>query len=320
MLNIDYFQTAKKTFAILVTLLILNLLINDTTIKHLLVNINTDIHSSFTDFLSKNFPSTQAIFLASILVGSSDQNISKELYSLFKRFNLVHVISISGSNFALIQSILENLKILMNKRGVILVLIFLQSLYYLIIGFNNAPALRAFIFALISNYSSLIGRPIKFYKKILFTVLIILAIRPHLIPTLSFILSTSFAIFYHLLGHAPLNKIFNNEVKRIALIFILSSLIFNSQAPDFLANLLFGLVYPFIFISIFIAYFLAIISIEISFLISFNSLTSSFIFTYFNELSSEKLSLIQVFGFLAILTITVKSLFNRTPYEVSKFN
>lgn len=305
---------------LLVILVLLRLALYSEGIKPILTDIQQAFYLTFYSFIDKTFGDNQSLFIASILIGITNQSLPKDIYSSFKRFNLLHAISISGANFSLIQSLIDKFNYIINKKILVLLSLIIFTLYFLLIGFNNAPALRAYINSSIINYSKLMGRPIKFQRIIFITILVTLVLRPELLFTNSFLLSQSFAIFYHLLGRKPFSTLFDSELKRILLIFLITTIIFNSQSPDFLANLLFSILYPLIFVFTFLHFILSLSSISIDLLVNIVTLIVDFIFKYFKELESSYNSQLQIIIFLAILALILKSQFRLKSYEYQKFN
>lgn len=310
----------KNLVSLLVILVLLRLTLHSQEVKSILSDIQQVFYLTFYSFIDKTFKNNQSLFIASILIGITNQNLPKDIYTSFKRFNLLHAISISGANFSLIQSLLDKFNYIINKRILVFLSLIIFTLYFFLIGFNNAPALRAYTNSSINNYSKLVGRPIKFHRTVVITVLVTLILRPELLFTNSFLLSQGFAIFYHLLGQKPLSTLFNSELKRILLIFLITTIIFNSQSPDFLANLLFSILYPLIFVFTFLHFILSLFSISFDLLVNMITLMVDFIFKYFKELESLYNSQLQIIIFLAILALILKSQIRLKSYEYQKFN
>lgn len=85
---------------LLVILVLLRLALYSEGIKPILTDIQQASYLTFYSFIDKTFRDNQSLFIASILIGITNQSLPKDIYSSFKRFNLLHAISISGANFS----------------------------------------------------------------------------------------------------------------------------------------------------------------------------------------------------------------------------
>jgi len=305
--------------ALFVLILILKSASNQIEIITIYQSIHAELYLSFNGFITNFFPNNIVVFLISITIGTSEVKLQKSTYDIFKQFNLLHVVSISGANFTLIKDLFEFFKKYINKNIVNIFILGIQTYYILLIGLFNLAAMRAYLFMLIGTYSTIVGRPIKFVNKLLITLVVIICLNPNSLSSKNLWLSIGFSILYKLLELKPLSIIFNNELKKLALIFIISAAIFNSDSPDFIANLVFGLIYPIIFISTFLAYILSYINIQFEFLVSLIELLIRIIFDSLNQLSSYANGFLQIAIFIAILISTLKSISSRRNHEYTKF-
>lgn len=313
------YKRNSRTLVLTVMLLILKVGIINTELNTLLENIHGHFYRSFQSFIVNYWPSDLTTFLISITVGTADTKLSKEIYYSFKRFNMLHVVSISGANFALIKNIFERLNKYFNKRKVYILVLIVQSYYIFLIGFDNLPALRAYLFTSITLYSSLTGRPINFANKLLLTVVFIVNINYESLNSMGFFLSIGFSIVYKCLELRPFNRIFTNEFKKMSLVFIISVIIFNSENPDFFANFVFSIIYPLLFVLTFIGYALDLIALKITIIVNLVLILINLILSSLNHLTSNTNTFLQSAIFIAMLSSILKSVFKKNKNEYSKF-
>jgi predicted membrane metal-binding protein len=302
-----------------VIIVILKYISLDSYLNSYLVSISNHFKNSFSNFINSNFELNIGVLLTSITIGVSDKSIDRSIYNLFKEFNLLHLISISGANFGFLANLATPFNKLISKKKVIVLTIIIQTYYYLLIGFLNLPASRAFTFSLIENYSIITGRPAKYYNKILLTLILIAIFYPNNLLDRSLLLSLGFSIFYFILGTKYLAKIFNSELKKLVITFFITTLIFNSQNPDLLANISFALLYPFIFIGVFISYVFHLLNLRFEIIFNFISAIISLLIQFLNQLSSSHSVSIQIAIFILVLALIFKSTFRKTNVIYEKF-
>lgn len=311
-------EKSPRAPLLLVSILILKQATQVISLRSLYTSLHLTLHSSFSQFINQYFPNEYANFLISITIGTSDTKLSKGIYELFKRFNLLHVVSISGANFALIKELIEKANAYINKKTLYFFIMLVQTYYILLIGVNNLPALRAFIFSVITGYSITVGRPISFTNKLLLTILVITAINVNSLGSLSLILSIGFSILYRIFDLNPFKRIFNNELKKLTLVFIISMFIFNSSKPDFIANAIFAIIYPLVFVGTFTTYILFVLNLEVSALANVIYLLAKTIIYLLGELSSNINTYLQLLLFLAILIIITRESIQKRSYEFNQ--
>lgn len=308
-----------RTSKLFVILMILKLLSQTPSLRSLMGETHSILYNSFEIFITTFSPESLTTFLISITVGTAETKLTKDIYYSFKRFNMLHVVSISGANFSLIKSLFEVFKKFIDKRKLYIFIIFIQTYYIFLIGFTNLPALRAYLFTTITLYSSIIGRPISFINKLLVAMIFIININHESLNSMGFYLSIGFSILYKCLELKPLNKIFNTELKKISLVFMISIIIFNSDNPDFIGNLVFSLLYPFIFVFTFLGYIINLFGIKVIVIYEIVLLMIRLILGSLNQLSSTINTYIQTSLFIAILIKIFKSTFKKRNYEYTKF-
>lgn len=313
------YRRNSRTVLVTVMLLILRLITSTPELNALVENIHGHFYGSFQAFIVKYWPNDLTTFLISITVGTADTKLSKDIYYSFKRFNMLHVVSISGANFALIKNIFERFYKYLNKRRVNILVLIIQTYYIFLIGFDNLPALRAYLFTALALCSSLTGRPITFANKLLLAVIFIVNINYESLNSMGFFLSIGFSIVYKCLELKPLSRIFANEFKKMSLVFIISVVIFSSENPDFFANLVFSIIYPLLFVLTFIGYGLELLNIKATIIAELVLNLVYLILGSLNHLSSYINIYLQSAVFIAMLSSIFKSIFNHKKNEYTKF-
>lgn len=276
--------------------------------------IHQPLYQSYQLSLEQYFNNNISALIVSITAGNENIKIPSNIYSLFKDFNLLHLISISGSNFILLEELIKPSKRYIKKNKRLFIYLVISSLYILLIGINNLPALRAYLFGCLNIYSQYVGRPIKFLNKSAVSAFIISLIHPKELISLSLLLSYGFTFFYKLLLSSKINKVLNNELKILSVVFLASSFIFNSSKPDFLANILLTTTYPLIFFAAIITYLLDLIKANPYLLTYAIEGIINLIINGLNQLSTNTMTLIQNTIFIAILASMLKRVLNTKQY------
>lgn len=301
---------ARNTLVTLVIFLILRYLSSLETLKAFYTNVHDQLFNSFSSFLTINYKDNASL-LTSILIGASNVKIDQNIYEQFRKFNLLHVVSISGANFIFISELITKLPTIFPKRIKLLITSIIQTYYIFTIGINNLPALRAYLFSMLTTLSLFSGRPTNFMHKLFITLIFVTAIFPEAITSLSLILSTFFALLYKLLSTKALNRIFNNDFKKITLTFLITGIIFGSENPDYLANIFFALTYPFIFIATYMGYIFSLFNIDLIILLNIVNLFINDIYRIMSELSTFQNVLIQALIYISIAILILRESLKR---------
>lgn len=297
---------------IIITALIIRMIIVFIKPQDLVKNFTDILRLEYFNKIAIYFPKDLEGLITSITIGS-DQRLDSNLSKNFRKFNLIHLLSISGGNFIIIKAWVAPLTGFLKKQWNNLIVICLQSIYICFIGIDNPAALRAYIFSAIDIFAKTTGKPIKFIDKILVTSFLIGLLDLNLITSLSFILSITFSVIYKLMGSRYLSSIFNTELKKLTFTFLFGCLIFNSQQPDYLANILFALAYPLIFTTLSINLITSTIFNVVNLDIIINIVR--FLLSYLNEISSVINTNLQLIIFIvSIILIFYKSTAKSNTY------
>lgn len=154
-----------------------------------LSNLKTTLLSKIDTSLSTK----TADLIKGFLFGSSTLS-DPELKDNLKTLGLSHIISVSGFNFTIIQSLIINLAIFLNKRILYLITIVFFLLFYFFIGIVNLSAYRAMIMILISTFGLFNGFPIRKTNLMLLAILSLIILSPNSLSNISFQLSITAVI------------------------------------------------------------------------------------------------------------------------------
>lgn len=320
--NTYIFLKEKKVRGLISAYLVIFLIrytLNLTYLSSLVYTTTESLKENFIVILGEYLKEDKLSFIASITIGKTSLKLSSRIYSLFQKLNLIHVISISGANFSMIYEGIKFLNKFINKKRILVIYALLSTFYILLIGLNNLAAFRAYIFTGINTYSSLVGRPIKLLDKFILSLVFMTLFDTNSITDRSLMLSYGFSIFYTALGSKYLSRIFNNEVKKMSLTFIVSCLIFNSKNPDFIANLTFTILYPIIFILAAGLYISSNFNMDIYIFSDLINTLTEILLNQLNLLTSSELIIIQSIAFIAILIILLKSNLKINLYESKSY-
>lgn len=139
-----------------------------------------------------------------ILLGSKT-NLSEDNNELLKNTGIFHVISVSGSNFSIIFSFILIFSSIVNRRKLTILAIFLLAVYFVIVGVDVLPALRALIMILYKEALLFFGHMSDNLTSLAFSSAVILIIYPFYYLNISFQLSV-----FATLGIILISKKFND--------------------------------------------------------------------------------------------------------------
>lgn len=309
-ISLSVFKTIRPTLrltALFFIFILTKYILELNLLQSMFTTLNSTLSHSLASQITDLFDTNHAQFLIGITIGGSNVDLNQDLKNLFKKFNLLHLISVSGANFILINELTNPLKKYLGYYRILITNLIVSSYYIFAIGFSNLPASRAFLFSSYDNIAALSGRPIKFFNKLLLSLCVISYSSPTLLFERSLILSVGFTLLYKSFGLPKIKTLFDNELLKLATIFIISATIFGNENPDFLANLLLSVIYPILFIGTFTIYITSIIGAELLADVTYRviNIILDFIFEYLGALSSTENTYLQTMLFLAILAIFV---------------
>lgn len=160
--------------------------------------------AKLNNYIKNNFSEESAPFVMSLVTGERHM-FSKETRDAFSLTGLAHILSISGSHFGLLSTILfasfrfmlktlpyaslSKLTLYLTPSQIAAVLCIPFMVGYLVISDMSAPAVRAFIMINLFLIGLLVGRKGFWLNTLLFAAVIIILIQPQAITELSFQLS-----------------------------------------------------------------------------------------------------------------------------------
>ena len=133
-------------------------------------------------------PDPQASLLAGILLGI-ESGISPEVREAFNAVGATHVIAISGSNLAILASLIQNLSRRVLKEGWAAALTVITVLAYAIFVGGDAAVIRAAIMATVGLVAARVGRQTYGLTSLSFAAMLMTAINPFTLWDISFQLS-----------------------------------------------------------------------------------------------------------------------------------
>ncbi|QQR93526.1 ComEC/Rec2 family competence protein [bacterium] len=101
------------------------------------------------------------------------ENIPLDLSEDFKNLGLTHIIAVSGFNITILISFALLAARYINKRRTFVLVFILATLYMSLVGFDNLPALRAYILGMIVILTQLYGRKVSNTSSLLVAVMIV---------------------------------------------------------------------------------------------------------------------------------------------------
>jgi competence protein ComEC len=144
--------------------------------------------NTIVTIIKKYLPASEAALLAGITLGIRSE-FSKPLLDAFTATGILHVVAASGSNVALLTSVvLFSLNTLITRKLAIVFTIVVVGWYALLSGFDP-PIVRASIMALFVLIAQMFGRQSYSWFILCITVWIMLLIDPLLITNVGFQLS-----------------------------------------------------------------------------------------------------------------------------------
>ncbi|MFQ5493256.1 MAG: ComEC/Rec2 family competence protein [Candidatus Dojkabacteria bacterium] len=147
-----------------------------------------EIRTVVTDSVKRALPEPHASLLTGMLIGTREQfpgGFDDDL----KRTGTTHIIAVSGYNVTVLLTLLLTLAGRIHRRLLLFAGYIALSLFLLVVGVDNLPALRAVLMGGAYLTGLLIGRKNAVYSSISLAVLIMLAANPYVYRSISFQLS-----------------------------------------------------------------------------------------------------------------------------------
>ncbi len=152
------------------------------------LNLLFKFRHRFEKSLQSYLPRDDAALAQGMVLGTN-QEFSEEIEAAFKRTGTMHMIVVSGFNITLVAGSILRLAGLLHRRIVIILAIVGSSVFVLLTG-AQPPAVRAGIMAVILLIGQFTGRPAHAVRVLTVTIIIMLAIHPQLVNSVSFQLSS----------------------------------------------------------------------------------------------------------------------------------
>jgi competence protein ComEC len=137
----------------------------------------------------------------------ADLPYSTELKNDFKLSGTLHLIAVSGFNINLVGNGIMQLSVLFGRRKISILTSIILYLYYLLVGWESIPCLRAFIMYTFDTFGKSIGRKSGLFQSLGFSLLIISIIWPY--SLFDFALQLSFLASFGLILLQVIIKKFN---------------------------------------------------------------------------------------------------------------
>lgn len=180
------------------------------------------IREQISKALDDNLDKTTAGFLKAITIGSR-KSLDISTKESFQKTGLFHLLSISGTHFAIMQLVLyfltmqfivycfphksmEHLSIFISPKQIAAILSFPFLLFYLMISGLNYPTVRAFIFVTIAFIVLFLQKNNNWRNTFTMAAFIILLIKPSSITSLSFQLTFTCVLIISLVVERFLEK------------------------------------------------------------------------------------------------------------------
>jgi competence protein ComEC len=161
----------------------------DIEIKNKRQNLLLDFKESIARDIKNNLSEPGASLLIGILLGSKN-SFSDRFEESLKVSGLSHIVSVSGYNFSIIFLTLTSLLIsVVNRKWSYIISVGFMSIFLILVGIYNLPALRAFIMITLITICKLIGRKVNVLNILYLTILWMLFDYPWYLNNVSFLLS-----------------------------------------------------------------------------------------------------------------------------------
>ncbi len=180
-----------------------NFLISDTDFFS---QIFSKIKRNLISTIDQNFSQNASGLILGLFLGDTS-NFDTEMEDNFKKIGITHAVAVSGANFVFIISIIEKIfkKFISNIKVLRPMLIIFIFIYMYLVGFDNLPAFRAFIFVTLNILLKIKGRKISKMNFIVLAITIIQIFIPHAYTDIGLQLSL-LAYFMMNIFLSPLSK------------------------------------------------------------------------------------------------------------------
>lgn len=275
----------------------------------------TEIKETLQSRLETSLKNKNSELIKGFLFGGSTLT-DKELKENLKTLGISHIVSVSGFNFIIIQSLIINLAIIIRRRILTITSIIFFLLFYLLIGPLNLSALRAMLMILLISGCGIAGKPIRRINLALLAILAVACLSSSLIHNISFQLSMAATCGLTFLSQY-INRILVIKWKLLRESFAVSTTSFISTLPIILINfnnlswggLIMNLVFlPFVPILMFLGFIISLIGNQNNLGLMLSDITG-FISNIFLYLSTT-LSQITVFNIEKQNAITILCIFS----------
>jgi len=145
------------------------------------------VRNKFQLAIQKSLPEPHASIVLGMLLGI-ESDMPPKIEEDLKRTGTIHMLVVSGFNITLVSAFVMRLAGFLKRKYTIVLAILTVWLFVVIAG-AQAPALRAGVMASLALAGSYYGRPTQALYLLLLSVIILLAISPGLLTSLSFQLS-----------------------------------------------------------------------------------------------------------------------------------
>jgi len=145
------------------------------------------LREKIISFYKKSLPEPYSSLVAGMVLGS--KQMPQSFWEKLKMTGTAHVVVASGTNVAMFGGFLMSLGALLFKRKQALIMVFLGICIYIVLSGFDAPIVRAGIMGIVAFGAQESGRLISAWKALLYSVLLMLLVKPDWLFDLGFILS-----------------------------------------------------------------------------------------------------------------------------------
>lgn len=172
-------------------------------------NLRYSMSKTIIEIFKTNFKSDDYKILISIVfgnIGIDDKIFLEDISEL----GLSHIFAVSGYNVALLLIFIEPLYKYMGRNRMLYIFLILLLLYMCIVGFDNIPAMRAFLMLVSKLITIQYGFRFNKWNLVFLTMLIILLLNPASFLLISFQLSFAVIILFNMINIDEKETLFGN--------------------------------------------------------------------------------------------------------------